>query len=404
VTVPSDDEPAGDAAGGPHRSSCPVCAGAVGDPFVRIPAQPVHCNVLWTSREAAVAAPRGDLDLTFCPACSHVFNAAFDDSLTTYGATYENSLHHSAVFQGYAAELVADLIRRHDLRGRDVVEIGSGQGDFLEALCAAGGNRGVGFDPSHVGPAEVSGNVRVVADFYGEQFADQPADMILCRHVLEHIGASGEFVGMVRRVVGDRDVVAFFEVPDAAWTLLEGGIWDLIYEHCGYFTSPSLRTAFERNGFEVDRIDTVFGGQFLTLEATPRPATTAAAALPPRDELAELSAAVERFATLHHDSIRRWQEELRSRADAGRRGVIWGAGSKGVTFLNVVGECGIDRAVDINPRKHGMFVSGSGQEIVGPDALVDDPPDHVVVMNPNYRDEISGQLDERGIAADVLVV
>jgi hypothetical protein len=167
-----------------------------------------------------------------------------------------------------------------------------------------------------------------------------------------------------------------------------------------------LRTAFERNGFRVDRLGTVFGGQFLTLEATPIPATTMTSTevSPSPDDLDELAEAVERFATLHRESIDRWGKELRSRAVAGQRGVIWGAGSKGVTFLNVVDHDGIDRAVDINPRKHGMFVSGSGQEIVGPEALRDDPPDYVVVMNPNYRDEISAQLRDLQIAADVLVV
>jgi hypothetical protein len=387
------------------RASCPVCAAPTGDPFVRIPGQPVHCNVLWTTRVAAVEAPRGDLDLVFCSSCGHVFNAAFDDSLTTYGATYENSLHHSAVFQGYADELVTTLVERHGLRDRDVVEIGSGgHGDFLDALCTRGGNRGVGFDPSYVGPAQVSEHVRVVADFYGEQFADQPADFIVCRHVLEHIGAAGDFVGMVRRVIGDRDVTAFFEVPDARWTLLHGGIWDLIYEHCGYFTPTSLRAAFELNGFTVDHVGTVFGDQFLTIEATPAPRAGDVSAASSQ-EVAELADAAHRFADLHTETIGRWRRELRSRTDDGQRGVIWGAGSKGVTFLNVVeGAQVCDRAVDINPRKHGMYVSGAGQAVVGPDTLPDDPPDFVLVMNPNYRDEIGVQLHELGIDADVLVV
>jgi hypothetical protein len=84
--------------------------------------------------------------------------------------------------------------------------------------------------------------------------------------------------------------------------------------------------------------------------------------------------------------------------------VLWGAGSKGVTFLNTIDSTGVvDRAVDVNPRKHGMYVSGAGQPIVAPEDLVAEPPDAVLVMNPNYRDEIASQLAALGIDAELLV-
>jgi hypothetical protein len=85
--------------------------------------------------------------------------------------------------------------------------------------------------------------------------------------------------------------------------------------------------------------------------------------------------------------------------------VIWGAGSKGVSFLNEVDTDGVvELAVDINPRKHGMHISGAGQEIVGPDALVAYRPEVVIVMNPNYRDEIAATLTDLGVDAELVVV
>jgi hypothetical protein len=387
-----------------QRATCPVCGTGVGEPFIRIPDMPVHCNVLWTSAEEAQAAPRGDLDLVFCTTCGHVHNAAFDPERTTYGATYENSLHHSAVFQEYASALVDDLVERHDLRDVDVVEIGAGQGDFLEMLCAAGENRGAGFDPSFVDAAAPSARVRLVADFYGEQYADHPADVIVCRHVLEHIDRSGDFVHMVRRVIGTRPVrLVLFEVPDAAWTLSRGGIWDLIYEHCGYFTEASLRYAFTRSGFRVERIDTVFGDQFIVLEATP----AAEAGTLPADHVTKVEALagdVAAFAAAHAASVGHWRGWFDDLARDGRSAVVWGAGSKGVTFLNTVDRSRVtDRAVDINPRKRGMHISGTGQRIVAPEELCDDPPDAVIVMNPNYRDEVAATLSRLGLHPEIVV-
>ena len=73
-----------------------------------------------------------------------------------------------------------------------------------------------------------------------------------------------------------------------------------------------------------------------------------------------------------------------SRSDR-QRVVVWGAGAKGVMFLNllkVTTGSGVDWVVDINPRKKGHFVPLRGQRIVGPDYLSQNSPDLVVVMNP----------------------
>ena len=60
-------------------------------------------------------------------------------------------------------------------------------------------------------------------------------------------------------------------------------------------------------------------------------------------------------------------------------------------------------AVDINPRKQGMFVAGSGQEIVPPEFLRVYQPDVVIIMNRNYEDEIAGQLAQLGLQAEILI-
>ena len=84
--------------------------------------------------------------------------------------------------------------------------------------------------------------------------------------------------------------------------------------------------------------------------------------------------------------------------EQGKRVALWGSGSKAVGFLSTLG-CRDERVpfvVDINPRKQGTFLPGTGQQIVGPDAMIEYKPDVVIVMNPVYRDEIRRDLDARG--------
>ncbi len=390
----------------------PICPDSEIIHLIDMTEVPVHCNVLWPTREAALAAPRGDIRLGYLTDCGHTYNLSFDPTLMEYTQEYENSLHFSPRFQEYATALAERLVEKYDLRGKDIVEIGAGKGDFLIMLCAMAGNRGWGYDPSYA-PEEgyTAPNVTFVQDFYTEKYLDQPADLIVCRHVLEHIQDPDAFIAQVRRAVGRRESppVVFFEVPNALWTLRHGGIWDIIYEHCSYFSPASLADLFRKHGFRVLAVNEVFGGQFLTIEATTeeqgsRGAGEQGSGGALNDGLDALEADARAFAANYDAKRDEWRGRLNKLAATGKRGVVWGAGSKGVTFLNVMGAGEeIVAVVDINPRKQGKYVAGTGQRIVAPTELAELRPDFVIIMNANYREEIGGMLSEVGVSAEIMV-
>lgn len=393
---------------GANRVSCAVCGGRNLRVFWEAAGLPIHCHLLCRSREDARRAPKGDIRLAFCDDCGLVRNVAFDPELMKYAPEYENSLHFSPRFQSYARELASRLVDRHHLHNKDIVEIACGKGDFLTMLCALGGNRGVGFDPSApAGSTDVSGGGRItlVPEFYDERHAARPTDLICCRHALEHIADPAAFLDMVRANLANRgEAIAFFEVPNVLFTLRHEGFWDVIYEHCSYFSPVSLAACFARAGFEVLDVREEYDGQFLTIEASPAPAGSSPASVP-RRELDLLARDVEVYAQRYRAKLGEWQERLAGWKRAGRKVVIWGSGSKTVTFLNLLqAEDIIGQVVDINPRKHGMFVTGAGQEIIPPSRLEQERPDVVIVMNPIYADEIGTMVHESGVAAEVVVI
>lgn len=381
-----------------RRKSCPVCENDQIRDLLEIPRFPVHCNLLYADRQEALDAARGDIHLGYCPNCGHIYNFAFDPSRMHYTQAYENSLHFSPRFQEYASSLARHLVERYDLHHKTIVEIGSGKGDFLLMLCEIGDNRGLGFDPSY-DPALVENEpeqITFIQDFYSERYADVEADLVCCRHVLEHMEDPKALLSSVRRTLEKtRDAIVFFEVPNAAYTLEQMGIWDIIYEHCSYFSIASLSHLFQQEGFRVLVVAEVFGGQFLTIEGQPesrRPVTRTG-------HLDELEQRVVAFSRLYQEKVARWQQQMENLASAGKRVVVWGAGSKGVSFLNTVSASAAVRfVVDLNPRKQGMCVAGTGQEIVAPEFLRDYQPEVVIIMNPNYREEISEQLRSIGLS------
>jgi SAM-dependent methyltransferase len=391
-----------------ETARCRVCDSYGLTAFFESRQVPVHCNVLWPTQADALAAPRGDIVLGFCPSCGHIFNIAFDPALMTYTETYENSLHFSPRFQQYADSLVDRLIATYDLRGRDIIDIGCGKGDFLKLICARGGNRGVGFDASYEPDAEdgpLPDGVSFVQAFYTPDHAHYPADLMACLHVLEHIEYPQEFVGSIRQAVGKRaDTMVYFEVPNALYTLRDMGIWDVIYEHCSYFSAASMARVFTGAGFDVVRLAEAYDGQFLGLDARPAAGATGTREVAVND-LEIMARDVSAFAARYKEKFAYWQESLAQFARQGKKVVIWGAGSKGVTFLNVLATRDqIAYVVDINPRKTGRYVAGTGQQIVTPDFLNEYQPDVVIVMNPIYVDEIRGMLAAKGLTPDVMVV
>jgi hypothetical protein len=109
------------------------------------------------------------------------------------------------------------------------------------------------------------------------------------------------------------------------------------------------------------------------------------------------------FAENYPRRLDAWRRDLQQIKQSGQRAVIWGAGSKGVAFLTTLNiQDEIEYAVDINPRKHGTYIAGTGQEIVAPHFLPEYKPDVVIVMNPVYCDEIRQDLNGMGITAELM--
>lgn len=386
--------------------SCPVCDGTDSRSFFDLSQQPVLIGVLWPTKEAALDCPRGDLRLVFCPQCGFVYNQRFDPSRLQYSQTYDNSLHFSPVYQEYAKASARALVENYGIKGKTVLEIGCGKGDFLLMLCQYGNNQGVGFDQSYeprsLAP-EIADRLTIINDLYGPAYADYQGDLICSRYVLEHIPNPLDFLIMLRGTITEPSrTLLYFEVPNVRLILSVLSVWDIIYEHYAYFSLASLVRLFEKAGFQVLQGREAFQGQFVSLEA--RMATgSIGRAFEHQKEVAELAVEVERFYSNFQSMLGQWQRLLHQAAAGGGKVVLWGGGAKGVSFLNMlqVGQ-EIQYVVDINPGKQGRYIAGTGQKIVPPSFLQEYIPTTVIILNPAYRTEIQTMLDQLGLAPKVL--
>jgi SAM-dependent methyltransferase len=391
-----------------ERTSCPSCASDDLRVFHRAKGVPVNSCLSLETREEALAFPRGDISLAFCQSCGFIFNAAFDESLLEYSERYDPTQAFSGTFNRWHLKLAESLVEQYGLRGKRIIEIGCGKGEFLTMLCELGANSGIGFDPA-VDPertrAPKEGDAKFVQDFYSEKYADEKGDFVCCKMTLEHIAPTADFIGTVRRAVGDDpDTVVFFQVPDVLRILEERAFWDVYYEHCNYFSAGSLARLFRSGGFTVETLGRDYDDQYLMIDCHPPNGDGAKALLPEEDDMDQLQKLVDEFSKQLPRALDGWRAKVGEYRDDGKRVVIWGAGSKGVAFLTTLGlgEDSVEFAVDINPHRHGQFMATTGQEIIGPERLSRDKPDVVIVMNPVYKQEIEEDLQKLGLRPQVL--
>ncbi len=385
-----------------RQSSCPACRGTNIELIATETDIPVNSCLLLESRDEAEQFPRGDMALSLCLSCGFCFNADFDSSRSEYSARYEETQGYSPRFVQFARDLASRWVEKYDLVGRTVLEIGCGSmGEFLQFMVDAGAGHAIGIDPAlNVERINRHDSERFewIPDFYSEKYSGLKADAVVCRHTLEHIGPVRDFMEMVRRAMGDNsDSIVLFELPDVRRVLEEVAFWDVYYEHCSYFSLGSLARLFRATGFEVLHLELDYDDQYIVIEARPSTIPAAGRPLPVEDDLRELTSAAANYRDRYLSLLDEWGRELSAQTAAGHRSVIWGAGSKGVSFLTNLDTDDIEYAVDINPTKHGFFMAGTGQEIVGPEFLSDYRPELVVAMNSVYLEEIRADLDRLGV-------
>lgn len=389
-----------------HR--CPNCGHHELSVFYEVRDVPVHSCLMMSSKEEALDFPCGDVVLGFCDRCGFITNTVFDAKWSAYAPNYEDQQSFSPTFNKFSLKLANHLIDKYDLHNKDIIEIGCSKGDFLLLLCELGNNRGVGIDPSVVpGRVESKAAERVtfIQDYYSEKHAKYVGDFICCRHTLEHIQPTSEFIKTVRKSIGDRkDTIVVFEIPDNTRVLREQAFEDIYYEHCSYFSPGTLARLFRNSGFEVTDLYCDYGDQYLLIEAKPM-AIPSDKVHPFEETVEDVAKDVKLFTEKIAGKLEYWKQYLEDAQAKQEKVVVWGSGSKCVAFLTTLKTIDkIEYAVDINPHRHGKFIPGVGKEIMAPEFLKTYQPDKVIVMNAIYREEISDMLKNMGVSTEVVAL
>jgi len=384
---------------------CPCCGSKQIETFYSAPNVPTNSCILFETEESARACPTGDVTLGFCGACGFIYNADFEPEKTEYSGRYEETQGFSPTFSKFHTALAQRLIDEHGLKEKRVLEIGCGKGEFLLLLAQLGGNIGIGVDPG-ANPERIIGvdgadKVTLLPEYYTEAHGQQAADFIVCKMTLEHIPAVSKFLTIVRRSLEDQpDTTVFFQIPESRRILETCAFEDIYYEHCSYFSPGSLARVFEQSGFEVLKIGIEYGDQYLTIEA--KPTKAAPPAITSHDDLSVLTDLVASFPDRMRAHQAKWRSLVMDAKSAGKSVLLWGSGSKAVSFLTSldVGDA-VQFVTDINPNRQNHYMPITGQRIVDPAELAELKPDIVIIMNEMYETEITADLNAMDLYPEI---
>ena len=315
-------------------------------------------------------------------------DSLFDKDYAYFSSTSKTWLEHAANF----AEEVIDFQKLDE--NSFVIEVGSNDGYFLRNFQS----RGIpclGIEPtSNVARVAKAQGIDVLETFFGAKCASslRKADLIYGANVYAHVPDINDFTTGIASVLKP-DGIAVLEFPHLM-RLVEFVQFDTVYhEHFSYLSLLSVNKIIAKAGlriFKVEELNT-HGGSLRIFICKQNAKFTSDSSVQTIIELEKFKG----MDTIAYYSTFQSRTEITKNAclkflieakTLGQSVVGYGAAAKGNTLLNFAGIKSdlIQYVCDSAESKIGKFLPGSHIPILSPDALFDNPPDHLVIFTLEY--------------------
>ena len=319
-----------------------------------------------------------NLDLFQCKYCGTI---QLPGDPVSYYRDVIRAVGVSSDMKKFRLQQFSDWVKRNNLIGKKVLEIGCGTGDYLEIMSKTDVIAyGLENKLQSVETAKLKG-LEVFQGFIEDEnikLNNAPFDAFYILNFLEHIPNPQIFLrGILNNL--KNDAVGLVEVPNMDMILSEKLYSELIQDHLLYFTKDTLTRLLECNGFEVINSTTILNEYVLSVEVKKRVSTDIDGFIKSREIL---QAAVNSFF-----------EKMEKR---GLKTAIWGAGHQALANMSLLNmkehvTCVLDSA----EFKQNKFTPATHLPILSPEVLNKKEIGAVLIMGGSYSQEIKNIVQQK---------
>ena len=368
------------------RQRCRVCRNALSaGSLLRYQGMPIAAQSFPEAH--TLDLDRGsDLSVLQCPVCGLV---QLDAEPVPYYREVIRAAAFSDEMQQFRRSQFQEWIGRYGLAGKNILELGCGQGEYLSLLKECGANaHGLEYSAASVKICKEMG-LSAQRGYVGnaaKRIPGAPFDGFMTLNFLEHWPNP---CASLRGIANNLTVggIGLVEVPNFDMILEKQLFSEFISDHLLYFTRETLSFTLQSSGFEVLECNSVWHDYILSAVVRKRPITDLSALEGRRSELAD---ALQTFIQSHPSG----------------KVAVWGAGHQALAVIALTGIApSVKYVVDSAPFKQGKFTPATHLPIVPPSALESNPVDAILVMAASYSDEVAAIIRARyGPAMSVAIL
>ena len=241
-------------------NSCPCCGKSSFTEIFQNDNIPQYNLSYQKTLKEALDIPHVNVNFVTCNNCQFTFNKSYLQ--LDYLVEYNVNRSHSIVFNNYLNKIITKLLLKFPLEVNNVVEIGAGHCDFAIALLNEKPDLNYfAYDPSTTTNISLNKNLSFFKTYYDESAFNKP-DLLILRHVLEHISDIKKFM---KSILHESPKYLFIEIPCFEF-LEKNNSYNYHYfsnEHCSYFNINSFKYFLNTFGYIPVYLDREFGGEYI---------------------------------------------------------------------------------------------------------------------------------------------
>ena len=318
-----------------------------------------------------------DLKIYQCQRCGLVQH---DLKPVDYYKDVIRAIAYSEEMGRFREQQLAEWIQKFNLKDKKILEIGSGQGEYLELLLKAGGKNVYGLENSKesVEIAKEKG-LNIQQGYLSKNYEnswEESFDAFTTFNFMEHWPDISSSLHSLQNSLND-GAVGLVEVPNFDFILKNGMYSEFTTDHIFYFTEKTLRTVLETHGFDVIEMNSIWHDYILSAQVKKRPALN-----------------ISGFSTKQNKIVK----ELRNFVNKFKKNevIIWGAGHQALAVISIAKlDLKVSHVVDSAKFKQNKYTPGTHLLIKDPQSIHQDLPKAIIIMAAAYSDEVAKTLNSQ---------